>query len=216
MFLRNIAVDWPRQPDFLQELSVDDPEVKKTEVCRTQLKFSQRSDCLHRLFRRYSNFKNLQRTVMWLLRFIEFLKMKTNPHYATPNQQSITVAEMIRAERAIVRVAQSQVFGDIIPVLRNHKGFHDTVKLITEQQLRDNPSVRKLQTLNPYLVDGIIRVGGRLERSTLSLEEKHPIILPNQHPVTELLVLMYHEREGHMGCSQVLTAMYKTVLDSQR
>ena len=135
--------------------------------------------------------------------------MKSNSHYATPNQQSFTVAEMIRAERAIVRVAQSQVFGDIIPVLRNHEGFHNPVKLITEQQLRDNPSVRKLQTLNPYLVDGIIRVGGRLQSSTLSLEEKHPIILPNQHPVTELLMLMYHEREGHMGCSQVLTAMYK-------
>ena len=31
------------------------------------------------------------------------------------------------------------------------------------------------------------------------------------------LVLMYHEREGHMGCSQVLTAMYKhLVLNSQR
>ena len=101
--------------------------------------------------------------------------MKSNPHYATPNQQSITVAEMIRAERAIVRVAQSQVFGDIIPVLRNHEGFHDPMKLITEQQLRDNSSVRKLQTLNPYLVDGIIRVGRRLQRSTLSLEEKHPI-----------------------------------------
>ena len=83
------------------------------------------------------------------------------------------------------------------------------MKLITEQQLRDNPSVRKLQTLNPYLVDEIIRVGGRLQRSTLSLKEKHPIILPNQHPVRELIVLMYHEREGHMGCSQVLTAMYR-------
>ena len=164
LFLRNIAVDWPRQPDFLQELSGDDPKVKKTEVCMTQLKFPQNSACLHRLFRRYSNFKDLQRTVIWLLRFIEFLKMKSNPHYATPNQQSITVVEMIQAERAIVRVAQSQVFGDIIPVLRNHEGFYDPVKLITEQQLRDNPSVRKLQTLNPYLVDGIIQVGGRLQR----------------------------------------------------
>ena len=48
-----------------------------------------------------------------------------------------------------------------------------------------------------------------MQRSTLSLEEKHPIILPNQYPVTELLVLMDHEREGHMGCSQVFTAMYK-------
>ena len=88
------------------------------------------------------------------------------------------------------------------------KGFHNPVKLITEHQLRDNFSVRKLQTLNPYLVDGIMRVGGRLQRSTLSLE-KHSIILPNQHPVTEPLVLMYHKREGNMGCSQVLTAMYK-------
>ena len=66
---------------------------------------------------------------------VEFLKMKSNPRYATPNQHSITVAEMIRAERAIVRVAQSQGFGDIIPVLHNHEGFHDPVKLITEQQL---------------------------------------------------------------------------------
>ena len=101
--------------------------------------------------------------------------MKSNPHYATPNQQSITVAEMIRAERAIVRVAQFQVFGDIVPVLRNYEGFHDTVKLITEQQLRDNPSVRKLQTLNPYLVDGIIRVGGRLQCSLLGRKAPYRI-----------------------------------------
>ena len=71
----------------------------------TQVKFYLSSNRLHQLFLRYSNSKDFQQTVICLLCSIEFLKIKSNPHYATSNQQSITVAEMVQAETTIVRVA---------------------------------------------------------------------------------------------------------------
>ena len=39
-----------------------------------------------------------------------------------------------------------------------------------------------LAALNPFIDDnGVMRVGGRLQNSHLSFEEKHPIILPKSH-----------------------------------
>ncbi|GBM78039.1 hypothetical protein AVEN_34883-1 [Araneus ventricosus] len=35
---------------------------------------------------------------------------------------------------------------------------------------------------------GIFRVGGRLKYSDLSLDEKHPIVLPDKHPLTLIIV----------------------------
>ena len=167
------------------------------------------SNCLHRLFQRYSCFKDLQRTVVWLLRYIKFLRWKCNPQLLPPCAGKITVAEMVQAETAIVKAVQSQTFSEVLCLLHNHEDFHAAVNLVSEETLQKKPALKKFRSLNPYLVDGILRVGGRLQRSNLSMQEKHPVILPAQHPITALIVMMYHEREGHMGCSQVLTAIYR-------
>ncbi|XP_003370609.1 putative integrase core domain protein [Trichinella spiralis] len=55
--------------------------------------------------------------------------------------------------------------------------------------------------------DGLLRVGGRLRRSTLPPESKHPIILPHNHPVTELLIKDHHVRQIHAGVTQTLVAI---------
>ncbi|GFQ90350.1 uncharacterized protein TNCT_481091 [Trichonephila clavata] len=49
-----------------------------------------------------------------------------------------------------------------------------------------------LSALCPFIdKDGLIRVGGRLRNSTLQYSAKHPIILPNQHEICNLIVNMY-------------------------
>ncbi|KRZ64949.1 hypothetical protein T08_4699, partial [Trichinella sp. T8] len=53
----------------------------------------------------------------------------------------------------------------------------------------------------------LLRMGGRLRRSTLPPESKHPIILPNNHPVTELLIKDHHVRQMHAGVNQTLVAI---------
>lgn len=55
-------------------------------------------------------------------------------------------------------------------------------------------------SLNPVLDgNGLLRVGGRLNRSSLSSDEKNPIILPGKHHISRLLVQHYHESVHHQG-----------------
>lgn len=42
----------------------------------------------------------------------------------------------------------------------------------------------RLTALNPFLDEGILRVGGRMKHSLLSHDQKFPIILPAQHHLT--------------------------------
>ena len=64
-----------------------------------------------------------------------------------------------------------------------------------------------LRKLNPVVVDGIIRVGGRLGNTdAVSYGLKHPIILPNKHHVTDIIIRHYHQ-VGHVGGTQVLAAI---------
>ena len=62
------------------------------------------------------------------------------------------------------------------------------------------PKHSNLLQLDP-LVDsnGLLRVGGRLENSTLEYQEKHPVILPKGHHVSELIIRHFHESVHHQG-----------------
>ena len=60
-----------------------------------------------------------------------------------------------------------------------------------------NSSLRKL---DPYVdFDGVMRVGGRLNKGQLSEDEKNPIIIPSQHHVAKLIIEFYHRKSKHQG-----------------
>ena len=65
----------------------------------------------------------------------------------------------------------------------------------------------RLARLDPRLVDGLIRVGGRLTNSSLSEDAKHPIVLPKRHHVVDLIVQQTHEQAGHAGREHVLSQL---------
>ena len=57
-----------------------------------------------------------------------------------------------------------------------------------------------LVKLNPFIdTEGLLRVGGRLERADLTDEERHPVILRGSHHVTALLVTYLHNEVKHQG-----------------
>ena len=56
-----------------------------------------------------------------------------------------------------------------------------------------------LSSLDPFLDENLLRVGGRLKRTELSRNIKHPVLLPDKHPATELLVRHIHESVKHQG-----------------
>ena len=46
---------------------------------------------------------------------------------------------------------------------------------------------------------GLLRVGGRLRKSTLEDDVKYPIVLPSRDPVVGRIVWSIHKEDAHQG-----------------
>ena len=83
------------------------------------------------------------------------------------------VAERPDAEMLILKEVQRTAFEDEITRLSRKEGNRKLVK--------NSPLLK----LDPFLDDtGLLRVSGRLEKSSLPFEVKHPIIFPRSSHVT--------------------------------
>ena len=197
--------EWPKQP-FLSEFDdCDDPELKKVKVSSNSLLRSA-SDSIHHLLRRYSDITRLRRSVVWLTRFMLYLKWKRQPERYQLQTGTLTVAELDKSTEIVVRLTQGESFPLCLNALPDCNKLSSIVP-VSEQLLRNKPCLRKLQALNPCKVNGILRVGGRLQNSPLDKCAKHPILLPTHHHVTKLLILEIHTREGHLGCNHIINAI---------
>jgi len=102
--------------------------------------------------------------------------------------------EMRTSPKTIVRsVQQASVVKEIL-ALEDKPGFNSK-RFTPNKTLKRSP----LQKLCLVKVQGILRVGGCLQRSPLPDEEKHPIILLSMHVVTHLIIEDFHRREDHAG-----------------
>ena len=62
------------------------------------------------------------------------------------------------------------------------------------------PKDSNLLLLDPFLdPNGLIRVGGRLRNSPLTFQEKHPVLLPKGHHLSELVIRHFHHKVHHQG-----------------
>ncbi|GFX94049.1 integrase catalytic domain-containing protein [Trichonephila clavipes] len=76
--------------------------------------------------------------------------------------------------------------------------FHSEIQLLKKKHPLPNSS--KLLPLGIFLdTDGIIKVGGRLKNSSLSPIQKHPILLPKSHRLTNLVIHYFHHINLHSG-----------------
>ena len=62
-----------------------------------------------------------------------------------------------------------------------------------------------LAKLDPTLVNGLLRVGGRLSRAPLHDDLKHQIIIAKDSPLAQLLIQPFHQKSGHSGREYVLS-----------
>ena len=65
----------------------------------------------------------------------------------------------------------------------------------------------KLRKLDPFMQNGLLRVGGRLRQSSLSMELKHPVIVPKSSHIASLIVDHYHCKTHHSGRGITLSAI---------
>ncbi|XP_035228852.1 uncharacterized protein LOC118200965 [Stegodyphus dumicola] len=103
----------------------------------------------------------------------------------------ISVQEITKAELFLIRVTQSECFGeDIHHLIRHGTVLHKS----------------KLKNLNPFLdSDLVLRVGGCFGKTNLTYFAKHPAILPKVHKFTLLVIEHCHKRYLHVGATALLS-----------
>ncbi|XP_072168946.1 uncharacterized protein [Diadema setosum] len=179
-FLQEEEDAWPKPPDVLPDLPEGDVEVKKTvDVNYTQTEMSRD------LLQCYSTWDKLMRSVAWLLRYKEFLRMKvTRGKQCT--RGNLTLKELRAAQMVVIRMVQRQEFPD---------------------ELQGKSSRRSLEKLAPQVVNGVLRVGGRIGKAAINFNSKHPIILPHDHHVTRLIIEHHHHLVGHSGAGMTWSSL---------
>ena len=179
-FLLKPKEHWPVRR--IGNIPDDDSEV---QVERTVMVID-RGSSLDLLLRRYSSWPRLLTLVAWLLRFVNHVQNKGT----STERGGISLSEIRCSSKKIVQLVQRQAFAEEIDSL---------------VEGRPVKCQSKLATLLPVLVEGTVRVGGRIRHAPIAFEAAHPMILPKDHPVSTLIVRYYHEILGHAGREHVLS-----------
>ncbi|XP_017797085.1 PREDICTED: uncharacterized protein LOC108578295, partial [Habropoda laboriosa] len=140
------------------------------------------------LLQKYSCIEHLNKIVAYILRFANNIKKDNSKVTGTLSPQEIRAAH-----NRIIQVTQCEAFSIEIHNLKRGKPLNRKTRLLS---------------LNPFIDDsGILRVGGRLKHAPLRYGQKHPIILPHRHQVTDLIIRQAHLRHWHAGTQATLYAV---------
>ena len=123
---------------------------------------------LKKLIENCGSWSVLQCRVAW----IRFCQCIANERVACLTGRS-TLEELSQSAQAIVHSVQNECFPEDVEEVSQNK----EVKISS-----------RLRSLRPVLKNGVLWVGGRLQKAVvLSLDEKHPMILPKHHLKNECL-----------------------------
>ncbi|XP_043492375.1 uncharacterized protein LOC122517844 [Polistes fuscatus] len=165
-------------PNILEKIEI--PEIKKVISLAT-------SNSLPDVFIRYSSISKLKHVVAYCLRFAHNTKRSIGDRFTG----ELSVDELKTAEITILKVIQGKSFADIIKQITTGKDI-----------------LTPLIALNPFLdKQGILRVGGRLARSNLPYKQKHSVLLPKGHFITDAIIRENHEKIYHGGTQATLNAV---------
>ena len=171
-----------------------------TELCVTKVKFpkqngsfvittlsTQSIDChpFNESIKQCSSLLKLKRIVAWLLRFKQNVLSVIRGSVTTNRNNLLSVTELENAELELLKQVQKTHF----PIIASYSS-----PKVDFQHLP-----RSITRLCPIIINGILRVGGRLDFTDLEFDLKHPIILPNDSHFNKLLIRQCHSQLGHCG-----------------
>ncbi|XP_071181279.1 uncharacterized protein [Mytilus edulis] len=228
--------DWFNGPEYLWKPEIEWPEghIDKTiidedkevkRVVNTTILSSKHYE-LDRLFSLFSEWKKLKKITSWLFIALDNLRKlvkerkqirnrrQSENENSVDNQNERTVRKSLngvtkdvqitlpttetlnRSEMAIIKYEQNVHFEEEIHVLQNI----DRGKVLKKSS--------KLFKLNPFIDEnGLLRVGGRLERADLPYDAKHPILLPKDSNISKLIIEDIHRSVGHLGKNSILAQL---------
>ncbi|CAL9691166.1 unnamed protein product [Knipowitschia caucasica] len=147
--------------------------------------------------KKYLSLERFQGFSTWdsLVRAVSFLIHQARSHSSSSFSSHIckgwhrciqprTPEELEAARKLILQCVQRNAYPEEYSSLQTTQKVH---------------SASPLFTLDPYLSEGLIKVGGRLKHASLDTAAKHPILLPSKHHITLLLAQNYHAKVMHQG-----------------
>ena len=184
-FLKQYHSEW--RSEVIDSAIDDDPELKKT-ICSMNTAVGETNEVhpIDKLCGYYSSWFALKKAVAWLLRVQHRLRGKRH------ESDSLTTSELQRAEVCILKHVQGTHYAK------------DIDRLYDSKPLTHSSSIRRL---DPFVdSDGLLRVGGRLRRSSAHGVGVHPVIIPHKHVVAEVITRHYHNI-SHLGTEWVVSRL---------
>ena len=183
-FLRQSESEWPKDIAHA-EPSDEDQEIKTKWVGSVETTF----DHLDTFFQRSSKFIRVRRVLSYVQRFIHRCRVKQCGEVSV--SKFLSPSELKAAELICLRKSQQDIFHNEIKSLKLKQTVHST---------------SPLSKLTPFLdYNGLLRVGGRLERGKFAFDVTHPIILPYNHHVTRMVILENHLELHHPSKERLLS-----------
>ncbi|GFT87005.1 integrase catalytic domain-containing protein [Trichonephila clavipes] len=187
-WLRLETSSWPKAESSCDEAS-DEVKAEQKSVSIFNLFTHTSNDVIHVLFEHYSSLTKVIRIFAYCQRFIKNCKKIASQGSSISsshiNTTSLTFSETKTAEKTIIRWVQGFYFQEEIRSIKKQISL---------------PPKSPLRSLHPFIDEhGLVRVGGRLQNSQLRFNSKHPIILPSQHSISELLIKEQHIAHLHAG-----------------
>lgn len=203
-FLHKPSSEWPEQPKLCYENNDSEDSVPAASVSVHATDIDQSADTMERLLKHFSEWHDLKRAVVVFHRVQKLLQLrilqKMDPASVCSAQCSnmmqghFTVQELASAEVSILKYVQKLHFKREIEDLT-----HNVYAKVSKRS--------SICRLDPFLDDGLLRVGGRLRRANLPEHTKHPILIHHKSPVTHMIIRGIHGQLGHAGRNHVLSKL---------
>lgn len=192
--------EWPKSTVMQQETKDFDQELKvftltefKDPLCIGMHGSADRISLLEYV----SKLEKAINIISYVSRFIKIrvIEKKGKPKRRTRRNETIaqtfapTLEEKAAAMEYLIRKSQQEYYNKELTAIKAGLGIPDKSKIGGLKPILDN--------------NGILRVGGRLDRSDLDYEAKHPAIIPNGSKLAWLLIDYAHRQTKHGG-SQVM------------
>lgn len=177
--------NWPIQPDIFQTTTSQE-EMTRISI-ENVLIINPQAQAID--ITKYSSYLKLWRVTTWILRYKINLqnRIRNLPLINGP----LNVGELRKAEILLCRTAQIEVYHD------------EYSRLLAGKSISKRSRIMKLL---PYLDENkLLRVFGRIDNSELlPITTKRPIILPDKHSLTNLIVDFYHNICIHQNAEEII------------
>lgn len=187
-FLRSSDETWST-PFRTSDVSVPEQRHSKPLFsAAATVKCFDRDDDVFSRIKHKNNFLTVQNVVSYMLRFIN----NASPRRIT-TVGPLTVNEVRNGLNAVIRGVQIQAFPEM------YWEFREPPYIVRD---------RLKKSLSLFMHDDyVIRVGGRLNFSSLAYNSKHPALIPSNHPIVISMVQFIHVTHLHTGPQGLLAAL---------